>query len=238
MVRRINADQRRIDREIREIRNIIRRLGPEAGAGEAAALRREIEELEKHRTRAEARRPEGGKEMRRRYLSLEKKEYSARRAYRRNVDDASSSVRSVREMLATVPALEAAGAKLKALPEALQTQTPRQAGSTIRDAERALRTVPGTYDLQSILSKARSAVRRGTAGRERAETQLEKALALYERELAWRSRAARELDPGLAAYQDALRETIGIRQLERLPTHVAKPVAACLSNHRDISLSF
>ena len=51
-------------------------------------------------------------------------------------------------------------------------------------------------------------------------------------------RAARELDFGLAAYEAALRETIGIRQLERLPTRIAKPVATCMSHHRDISLSF
>ena len=59
-----------------------------------------------------------------------------------------------------------------------------------------------------------------------------------ERELEWRTRAARDLDSGLAAYEDALRDTIGIRQLERLPTSMAKEVAACLSHHRDISLSF
>ena len=177
-------------------------------------------------------------EMRRRYLSLEKKENTARRNYRRNVDDAAGSVLSVREMLAKVAALEAAGPKLKALPEILQAQTSQQAQSAIRDAERALRTVPGTHDLRNRLSRARSDARRGASGRKRAATRLTEAIALYERELEWRSRAARELDPGLAAYEDALRDTIGIRQLERLPTRIAKPVAACLSYHRDISLSF
>ena len=176
--------------------------------------------------------------MRRRYLSLEKKENSARRNYRRNVDDAYTSLRSVREMLAKVPALEEAGAKLRALPEILQTQTAQQSQSAIRDAERALRTVPGTHDLQNTLSKARSDARRGASGRKRAATRLGDVVALFEREVEWRSRAARELDSGLASYEDALRETIGIRQLERLPTRIAKPVATCLSHHRDISLSF
>ncbi len=236
VIRRVNAEERRIDREIREIRTTIRRMGRDTDA--AAALRHEIEELTKRRARAEARRPEGGKKMRRRYLTLEKKETRARRAYRRNVDDAYASVRSMREMLAKVAALEQAGAKLKGLPEILQTQTAKKAGSAIREAGRAFRKVPGTYDLRSGLSRARSDARRGKSGLKRAEKRLNDVIALFEREVAWRSRAARELDPGLAAYEAAIRGTIGVRQLERLPTRFAKPVAACMSHHRDISLSF
>ena len=194
VIRRVNADEKRIDREIRELRTTIRRMGRDAN--EAAALRHEIDELTKRRVRVEARRPEGGKEKRRRYLSLEKKETGARRAYRRNVDDAYTSVRSVLEMLAKAPALEEAGARLKGLPEILQTQTAQKAGSAIRDAERALRSVPGTYDLRSTLSRARSDARRGASGRKRAAKRLNDAIALLEREVEWRSRAARELDPG------------------------------------------
>ncbi len=236
VIRRVNADERRIDRHIRELRTTIRRMGRDTDA--AAALRHEIEELTKRRARAEARRPEGGKEMRRRYLSLEKKETRARRNYRRNVDDAYSSVRKVREMLAKAPALAEAGARLKGLPGILQTKTAKEAGAAIRDAERAFRKVPGTYDLRSGLSRARADARRGESGRKRAAKRLNDAVALFEREVAWRSRAARELDPGLAAYEAAIRGTIGIRQLERLPSRLAKPVASCMSHHRDISLSF
>ncbi len=238
VIRRINAQERRIDRETRELRNNLRRLGRDADAGVTAALRHEIEELQAQRVHVEQRRPEEGKELRRRYLALEKKENTARRNYRRNVDDAATSALSVREMLASVPALEAAGAKLRELPELLQTQTSQQSQSAIRDAERALRTVAGTHDLRNTLSRARSDARRGASGRKRAATRLAEVVAIFERELAWRSRATRELDSGLAAYEDALRDTIGIRQLERLPTRIAKPVAACLSHHRDISLSF
>ena len=236
VIRRVNADERRIDREIRELRTTIRRMGRDTDA--AAALRHEIDELTKRRAQVEARRPEGGKKMRRRYQSLEKKETRARRAYRRNVDDAYASVRSVREMLAKVPALEEAGANLKGLPEILQTQTAQKAGAAIREAERAFRKVPGTYDLRSGLSRARSDARRGKSGKKRAEKRLNDVIALFNREVAWRSRAAQELDSGLAAYEAAIRGTIGIRQLEQLPTRLAKPVAACLSHHRDISLSF
>ena len=236
VMRRVNADERRIDRHIRELRTTIRRMGGDSDA--AAALRHEIEELTKQKARVRARRPEGGKKMRRRYQTLDRKETRARRNYRRNVDDAYASVRKVREMLAKVPALEEAGAKLKGLPQILQSQPAKEAGSAIREAERAFRKVPGTYDLRSGLSRARADSRRGKSGKKRAEKRLNDVLALFNREVAWRTRAALELDPGLATYEAAIRGTIGIRQLERLPTRLAKPVAACMSHHRDISLSF
>ncbi len=238
VVRRINADERRIDREVREIRTTIRRLGRDADPELVADLRHEVEELTKRREQVEATRPEGEKELRKRYLTLEKKENTARRNYRRNVDDAATSVRTVREMLAKVAELEAVGPQLEALPEILKTQPAKQTGDAIRNAERALRKVPGTHELRNALSKARSDVRRGKSGRQRAEKRLAEVLAQLERELQWRTRAAQDLDSGLAAYEDALRDTIGIRQLERLPTAMAKEVAACLSHHRDISLSF
>ena len=240
VVRRINADERRIDREIREIRTTIRRLGRDAGPDAVAAWRHEVEELTKRRERVEATRPEGAKELRQRYLSLEKKENTARRNYRRNVDDAAGSVRTVREMLAKVPELEAAGAKIKALPEVLRTQAPKEAGAVIRDAERSLRKVPGTHD---SAERPVEGARRREAGRLRPEARRDPSWtmpsALFERELEWRY-AGRPgtRSPVSTAYEDALRGTIGIRQLERLPTPVAKEVAACLSHHRDISLSF
>jgi len=42
----------------------------------------------------------------------------------------------------------------------------------------------------------------------------------------------------LATYEAAIRETIGLRQQERLPRDQALLVAGCSSGHRDISLSF
>ena len=64
------------------------------------------------------------------------------------------------------------------------------------------------------------------------------ALALYEAERAWRQRGASELARGLERYDLAIRDTIGLRLQERLPSDVANSVAACRSVHRDISLHF
>jgi len=56
--------------------------------------------------------------------------------------------------------------------------------------------------------------------------------------VAWRQRAAAELVAGLSAYEDAIKDSIGLRLQERLPSSVARGVAECLSHHHDISLNF
>ena len=74
--------------------------------------------------------------------------------------------------------------------------------------------------------------------REKASGELTKALELFATEATWRKRAATELAPALSAYNDAIKGTIGVRLQKRLTTDQATTVAACLSHHRDISLSF
>ena len=66
----------------------------------------------------------------------------------------------------------------------------------------------------------------------------DQALERFRAELAWRSRAATELAPGLAAYDLAIRDTIGVRQQDRLTGEQASALSGCLAVHRDISLNF
>ena len=65
-----------------------------------------------------------------------------------------------------------------------------------------------------------------------------KALDTFERELAWRQRAQREVGAGLRAYEQAIRDSIGLRQQRALPRNRALDVANCSAAHRDVSLYF
>ena len=66
----------------------------------------------------------------------------------------------------------------------------------------------------------------------------DQAVERFRAELAWRSRAAPDLAPGLAAYEHVIRDTIGIRQQDRLTAEQASALSGCLAVHRDISLNF
>ena len=59
---------------------------------------------------------------------------------------------------------------------------------------------------------------------------------MFEKE--WRKKAEKELLPQLNKFDNSIRDTIGLRLLERLTKEQAKYVAACRSVHTDISLNF
>ena len=61
---------------------------------------------------------------------------------------------------------------------------------------------------------------------------------VYEDEVRWRTAAKADLADGLGKYEAAIRNTIGLRSLRRLPEDTALNVAACMSHHTDVSLSF
>ena len=88
------------------------------------------------------------------------------------------------------------------------------------------------------LSKARRALRGKSPKPEKAAGFLAEARERFAEEVEWRTRAAQELAPGLAAYDRAIRDTIGVRQQDRLTGEQASALSACLANHRDISLNF
>jgi len=60
----------------------------------------------------------------------------------------------------------------------------------------------------------------------------------FVKEITWRKRAAKELLPGLIAYDDKIKNSIGLRQQDRLTSEQAAEIAVCKSFHQDISLSF
>ena len=67
---------------------------------------------------------------------------------------------------------------------------------------------------------------------------IDNAIAEYESEMQWRTEAEPVLLSSLTDYEATIKQSIGIRQQERLTRDQALSVAACSSHHRDISLSF
>ena len=109
---------------------------------------------------------------------------------------------------------------------------------TIKTLEGEFGQVPGASAIRSRLSKVRRAMRGDDPDRDKAMGELNLALEVFASEAEWRKRASTELAPGLNTYNDALKGNIGVRLQERLTKTQATTVAACLSNHRDISMSF
>ena len=234
-----------VHREVRGLQADIRRLAEEQKAleaearrGGAPALRAQIDSLIRERQALEARIPSDWKEIEKSFRTLNTAERRARLAYRRNVDEAYEAVSTLRTVVDDAGKLAALEGAVVGLRTLIVDETPKKAMEEIRKVERSIGKVAGAGQIRSKLSRARRDLRRKTPDREKAMRNFDQAVEIFRAELAWRSRAATELAPGLAAYELAIRDTIGVRQQERLTGEQASTISGCLAVHRDISLNF
>lgn len=126
--------------------------------------------------------------------------------------------------------------------EALKQEVPQLEPDAAVEAIAAMRSkvgaAEGTSDIRKGLTEARKIMRSREPNAEAAVEEINKSLEALDADLAWRQKAANEILPQIAAYDAAIVNNIGLRQQNRLPNDMALDVAACLSDHRDISLSF
>ncbi|WP_339857343.1 TRAP transporter large permease subunit [uncultured Nisaea sp.] len=168
-------------------------------------------------------------------LSTEKK---ARLSYRRTVDTAYEPIQMLRTTLQGTDALIALSGDIDALAQAVTDLEPKQAEEAIKEVESKIGAVPEAGSIRSALSKVRRALRGKTPDPEKALEELQEAKTLYAEEVSWRQAAQQSLSAKLATYDAAIKNNIGLRLQDRLPHEIALEVAACQSNHVDISLHF
>jgi tripartite ATP-independent transporter DctM subunit len=239
-VRALERDARRIDEHIKELQVIVDRSGPTGiyspEQGERAKAR--IEDLQAEHDALLAEIPADWEETYGEFAKIQKAETSARQSYRRTVDQAYEPVLELKAILADAEKVAA----LKPELEELKNQVPQLEPKAAVDAIAAMRSkvgeAEGTGDIRKGLSDARKIMRSRQPNAEEALAEIDKSIAALDADLVWRERAAAEILPQLEVYDAAVVNNIGLRAQSRLPTGMALDVAACLSDHRDISLSF
>ena len=239
-VRRKQADLRRLDRDLERLTRERSRLSRNENATDAdfASVDGRIAEAEARRTTIVDAIPNAWDAARARYVELADVQTKARRTYRQTADSAFTTVADFRAVVADAQVLERFGPALEALAATVANDPPDAAMDAIKQASRELGRVAGSSKIKSPLTKARRALRGGSPDREEAVALIAEARELHAAEVAWRTRANRELLPGLDEYAAAIRYNIGARVQERLREDQVPEIAACRSDHRDISLSF
>ncbi len=242
-VRSIQSRMRKIDDDLEELEKERVRLirSEEPPEDRIEALKEKIEALKQDKVALFESVPKDWEKKRGDYTELANAEKRARAAYRRNVDTAYEPVNKILTQLEQAQDLAAADSQINGLQAVIEDQTPEQATEAIKEVERVLNEIDGTYDIVSPLSKARREFRvreseqpdRGAAAERLAE-----AKQRFAAELAWRQQAARDLAPELKRYDKVLARSVGLRLQKRLTTPQAEEIAECLAVHRDISLNF
>lgn len=239
-VRALERDAARLEKLVRDLQLVVRRSGPggiySAEEGELAAMR--IKAMEAGREALLGSRPAGWSEVNASFEALQKEERTARLSYRRLVDKAFEPVHELIVTLEATDTLAALEPRIAELEEKLMVLSQREALDQIEVLRGEISALEGTRDIRKGLDDARKVLRRGQGDLAAAEAALRAAHTALVADVMWRREASRDLLPALNAYQDALGDTIGLRQKDRVPEDVAKDLALCLSHHRDISLNF
>ncbi len=172
------------------------------------------------------------------FVKLQKANDKARASYRKAMDEGYLPVIELLRIVEGTTALGSLRAGIADLDFVIFNLPPEEAADKISIISKQAGTVEGTSAIKSGLTKVRRAIKSKTPDPEKAKQELTKTLRAFDKEMAWRTRAVKDLLPDLTLYEATIRNTIGLRQLPKLPQEQALKVASCNASHRDISLSF
>ena len=237
-VRQLQRDARLIDKEISKLQTLVSRAGRTVSEEDAQKARERLTRLTVRRDAILAEVPSDWETRHSDFAAIQTAESTARRTYRRDVDEAYQPVAELIALIGDGDKLAAVSAKLPALEEAVQSEPPADLVERIETVRSALSDIDGTSAIYNALSKVRRALRAKVPDRETALAALADATAQVEAERHWRSAASGTLLAGLKAYRATIADTIGLRSQEQLPRSIAATVAACVASPRHIFLYF
>jgi hypothetical protein len=108
----------------------------------------------------------------------------------------------------------------------------------IKSIEKILNEIAGAELIKEKLSKARRALKKDDTDINKIIKLIDEGYEIFLLEKEWRQKAEVELLPQLVKFDDSIKNTIGLRQQDKLTKEQATYVAACRSTHKDISLNF
>jgi len=240
VVRALERDARRIDERIEELKVVVSRSGETgiytAAQGERAQARIEVLTAEHDALLAQI--PSDWKETYATFAKIQKAEDTARLTYRRTVDQAYEPIIELKNVLGDAELVASFKPELEALRAEIPSMEPEAAEEAISEMRSRIGEAEGTGDIRDGLNEARKIMRSRSPNVEEAVAEIDKSIAALDADLAWRQKGAEEILPQLQLFDRAVVNNIGLRAQDRLPREMALNVAGCLSDHRDISLSF
>ncbi|MFK7856454.1 MAG: TRAP transporter large permease subunit [Granulosicoccus sp.] len=237
-VRDIQSKIRKIDARISELETQRSRVNGDNIEARKASLTTQIDKLSVEKEALTATIPSEWEAENTRHVELQKIETTARREYRKASDQGYSTVLSLSSILNATTALREMGSAIPDMKTLMATNEAADLLDPLQELSSQFGDIDGASKIKSAVSKARSALKKKKPNPESAMKSMDKAMVEYEKEMQWRNEAEPALSTALADYEKQMRGSIGIRQQDKLDREQALFVAACSSNHRDISLNF
>ncbi len=238
VVRRIQADIRKVDERVADLDLLLDRARGNDNEARRESLNERIDALKAQIVELENTIPAEWEAENQRHTELQKTEQNARNAYRRAADSGYEAVREVVGVLGSTTALRELGSAIPDMKTLMATNEPADLIDPLEALADQFSEIAGAGDIRSAVSKARSAMRKKSPDTDAAMEAMDTAMEEYASEMQWREQAESALYADLSRYEAVLKDTIGIRQQDRLTREQALSVASCSSHHRDLSLNF
>ena len=241
--RPIHAEVRTLERDIRRNKKAIEKIKLEArgtdDADEKVHFAEDKAELENEIAALMAEIPQEWKQVNKDYRKITGDLAKAQRQYRKTVDDSYDNLINAIAVLESTDDLAAVEADLTGLLDVIKEDGDHEQGrDAIKSVTAMITAVPGTNAVASELSKAKKALRKKREKPKKAIKAVKKAIKAFDKDLAARRNAGTEVIATLNTFEAEIRDTIGLRQQDRLSLEQASAISGCLARHRDISLSF
>ena len=234
-VRKAQLDVRDLEAAVKELRTEARRAASDSAR---ERIEKRIAEDEQQIETLKASIPDNWEQEHKTFGALSTAYEKARKVYRGHADDAYEPIMELQNVLSGAELLQGLREPIAGLRQELESMEAKAFAERVAEVSRQVREVEGTSAIRSQLSNARKAMRARTPEPDKAVAAIDKALELYDADVAWRVKAANDLGPAISTYDGKIRDTIGLRLLDRLPEDISLYIAGCNSGHRDISLNF
>ena len=237
-VRGLERDARFYDPQIKELEQQKSRLRGDDNAEQRSAVEAKIAELVGKKDALLSQIPAEWKDRQAAFAALTKEEAKIRGNFRRTADQTYQSVSDLSAALSSTEALKALEGEFATIRAAIESQSPKEAMEIVKDFEAKFNGLNGVSKIKSGISKARRELKRKKPKMDRVMKSFDGAEKEFQEQMVWRTQAQGDFTNSLAVYEDALRETVGMRQQSRMTREQGLSIAACQSDHRDISLNF
>ena len=237
-VRRIQSSLRKLEARMGDLDTLLERVRGDNVDSRRAALQTRIDTLQAEKADLETTIPAEWEAENQRHVELQQAEQKARNDYRRAADDGYAAVQEVVAILASTSSLRELGSAIPDMKTLMATNEPADLVDPLEQLADQFGEIEGAGDIKSAISKARSAMRKNTPDTDAAMESIDNALEEYTAQMQWREAAEPALLADLSEYEAVTKDTIGIRQQDRLSREQALSVAACSAHHRDLSLNF
>ncbi len=237
-VRYLERQVRDIDKELKVLKTRLSRLRDDGASAERTAVGVQVSQLGVTRGALTAALPGDWVSINKKFKLLKKNERLARLKYRRAADNAYTPVRELADTLSGSVPFKALQADIQILHKRIESEPLADLIGAVRALERQFSTIQGASPVRSKLARVKRVLKSKTPDRARALKEMNAALEVYAGQRAWRDKALSTLLADINSYEAVIKESIGIRQQNKLSREQALFVASCSAGHRDISLSF